>query len=411
MKKGIKFFVALFLFRIKMIFSSSDSISNMDSSLKIDPDFVKKLDKPKNFIVVLGSIDPSRVGEILANAFKVEVKSYICAKSIDELSYLILKESSFTGKNEIEYAILSINLDRRHEIFNTFDPDILVLTEIMDDSLMSSISDIHLDIHKIIKPSTKLVINADDPNQETFINENSFLYGIDMLDGEKLIDFDKNNNIYNEDFEAYEYKFRRYAQIGRIYNNNDISYAMERVDNQSIVVSEHGIKQNYKLVVENNTLSYYKEMAYIVTMRALGFEREYISNITDFIEPKNLIDFSRNNVVIYPHNRNEHFITHILNLASNKSHNVEVVIEVDHIDTFFLYKAKYTNENIERYYNVGNFAYEAMLAQRLQAIENISIFSNMEEFKDVYDSNKYYLILTDHTENLKFVDGGEKNEN
>ena len=171
-KKPLRFYVAMAVGKVSAIFlrmfGRRASHFPGACALQICRDFLSYLEKPNHFICVTGTNGKTTTSNLLASLLRsmgYRVTNNSFGSNIKEgvVSALMLN-STLLGVHKNEYAVIEVDERSSIRIFPEMQPDYLLCTNIMRDSIMRNAHPdfISFVINSSISENTMLILNADD---------------------------------------------------------------------------------------------------------------------------------------------------------------------------------------------------------------------------------------------------------
>lgn len=296
MKKGIRFFPALWAAKAAsaVLHLSHRNATHLPGmiALKLCPDFLARVDKPKTVIAVTGTNGKTTVcnllddvltdckNEPLNNRFGGNVRAGIAAT--------FLNACTLGGRVRQDTAVLEVDERSAKLIFPYIQPDILLVTNLFRDSFKRNahsefISDI---LNSAIPEKTRLVVNADDLISSHLAPGNErTTFGIAHRDG----DWQSPQNIVCDIVTCpkcgatLQYDFVRYNHIGRAHCPNgdfgslDACYELTNTDSltRTLTVQTPAGEEHYRMLGDNIT-DWYNTLAAVTVLRELGLSARQI---------------------------------------------------------------------------------------------------------------------------------------
>lgn len=297
MKKGFKFYFALWGAKVgtallKLLRRNATFFPGK-FALKVCPDFIGKIEKPKTIVAVTGTNGKTTVCNMIEDILKDNNYVFIDNKygsNIDAgIATTLISGANFKGKSKKDLAILEVDERSSPKIYPYLTPTYLVCTNLFRDSLMRNahtefISDI---LTKNIPKDTTLILNGDDLIASNIAPENKRMYfGIDRLD----TDMDKCENIARDIIVCpkcnakLEYDYVRYNHIGKAhcpkcdFKSPDIDYLVTNLDldNKRMTLKNGNLTEEYDLI-SDNIINIYNILTVITVLKQLGLSREQIN--------------------------------------------------------------------------------------------------------------------------------------
>ena len=278
-------------------------------ALKICPDFMGRIEKPKRVVAVTGTDGKTTVCNLIndiliASGQKVLSNPY--GSNIDAgIATTLMEGASVFGKAKFELAILEVDERSVGRIFPHVKPDYVVIINLFRDSIMRNAHAEYIAgiINDNMPTTVKLIINGDDLISAGVAPENERVYfGIERLD----TDITECVNIINDMplcpvcREELVYDYRRYHHIGKAhcpacdFKSPEYDYAAGDVDvgAMTMTVSDKGGSGEYKLL-SDSIFNIYNMVTAVAVLREIGLSHEKISAACEKIK----ITASRYNVV------------------------------------------------------------------------------------------------------------------
>lgn len=261
-------------------------------AIRICPDFIKHIGKPKNVIAVTGTNGKTTTCNMILDALAMEGKTVVnnrMGSNINSgIATSLIQNATLTGKCKLDMGVFEVDERSALRIFPYLKPDYMVITNLSRDSIMRNghpeyISGI---LTRYIPKETKLILNADDLICSQVAPENNRVYfGIEKMDSDK----EKCHNLI-QDFQicpkclhklAYEYV--RYSHIGKAYCPEcgykapayDYAGCNVNQDAMTIDIRENGQQVTYRLL-NDSVYNIYNVVSAVALFRELGYPSEKI---------------------------------------------------------------------------------------------------------------------------------------
>ena len=284
MKKGFRFYMALWGAKtgtvlLKLLRRNATFFPGK-FALKICPDFIGKIDKPKTIIAVTGTNGKTTVCNMLEDILKDNDYVFIDNKygsNIDAgVATTLISGVTFMGKSKNDLAVLEVDERSAPKIYPYLTPTYLVCTNLFRDSLT-----------KYIPKATTLILNGDDLITSNIAPENKRIYfGIDRLD----TDLDKCENIARDIIvcpkcnSKLEYEYVRYNHIGKAhcpkcdFRSPDIDYLATNLDlkNMKLTLKNGNLEEEYDLI-SDNIINIYNIVTVITVLKQIGLTQKQIN--------------------------------------------------------------------------------------------------------------------------------------
>ena len=290
MKKGIRFYIALWGAKIGTVilklFKRNATFFPGKFAIKICPDFIGKINKPKTIVAVTGTNGKTTVCNMIEDILKDNNYIFIDNKygsNIDAgVATTLLSGVNFWGKCKSDLAILEVDERSAPKIYPYMTPTYLVCTNLFRDSLMRNahtefISEI---LTKYIPKDTTLILNGDDLIASNIAPENKRIYfGIDRLetDSEKCENIARDIIVCPKCNSKLVYDYVRYNHIGKAHCPNcdfrspDIDYLVTNLDlqNMKMHIKNNNEEETYDLI-SDNIINIYNILTVITVLKQLN---------------------------------------------------------------------------------------------------------------------------------------------
>lgn len=266
-------------------------------AIKLCPDFLKYIDKPKKIIGITGTNGKTTCSNMIIDALAnggVETLNNSYGSNIHfGIATSLIKGVGGGGKCKYDTAVLEIDERATPRIFPYIQPDILLVTNLFRDSMKRNAHPEYIKwiLEENIPEKSKLILNADDlissdmnlPNDRVF-------FGIEEMD----TDIKECKNIINDlrvcpkCGHKLKYEYLRYHHIGKAYCENcgfrshDYDYYGKDVDvrNETIVIGDHTGEHKYKLI-SDAIHNIYNMVAMVSLLRELGYSFDQIEKMIE----------------------------------------------------------------------------------------------------------------------------------
>ena len=297
MKKGFRFYIALWGAKagtvLLKMFRRNATFFPGKFALKVCPDFIGKIEKPKTIVAVTGTNGKTTVCNMIEDILKDNKYDFIDNKygsNIDAgVTTTLISGVNFMGKAKKDLAILEIDERSAPKIYPYLTPTYLVCTNLFRDSLMRNahtefISGI---LTKYIPKETTLILNGDDLIVSNLAPENKRMYfGIDRLetDGEKCENIARDIIACPKCDTKLVYDYVRYNHIGKAhcpkcdFKSPEIDYLATKLDleNMKMTLKIGERKEEYDLI-SDNIINIYNIVSVITALKQIGLSKEQIN--------------------------------------------------------------------------------------------------------------------------------------
>ncbi|HZK09967.1 MAG TPA: MurT ligase domain-containing protein [Clostridia bacterium] len=266
-------------------------------ALKLCPDFLSHLAKPKTVIAITGTNGKTTSSNLIADLYKKLGFSFAhnsYGSNIKEgVITTLLDASTFFGGPKLELCILEVDERASRIIFPEMAPDYLLVTNLFRESyLRNAHGEFVFRVLKDHIPShTHLILNSDDLISSRLGKDNpKTFYSISPLAEEKS---QKGNLIEDMPLcplcnQPMVYDFRRHHHIGRAhcsscaFTNYKADFVLEDVG-ESFTINHKGRSEEYPILGEN-ILDHYAELCALSLMRTLKFSHKELSQAIEGLE-------------------------------------------------------------------------------------------------------------------------------
>ena len=195
-------------------------------ALKLCPDFLARVGKPKKIIAVTGTNGKTTVSNLLndvleQNGYHV-LNNQLGSNVAAGIATSLLMGCGLFGKTKFETAVFEVDERSSGRIYPYVKPDILVITNLFRDSIMRNAHPQYIAgiIDEAVPETTKLVLNADDLISAGVSPKNARVYfGLDRMgtDVMECINLINDMQVCPECFGELIYDYRRYHHIGKAH--------------------------------------------------------------------------------------------------------------------------------------------------------------------------------------------------
>ena len=261
-------------------------------ALKLCPNFLSKVGKPKTIIAVTGTNGKTTTcnmiidllekngKKVLNNKFGSNVQSGVATALLDGVKL----------SNKCKYDVAVIEVDERSsgKIYPELKPTYLLVTNLFRDSLKRNAhSEFIFDIiNKNIPKETTIICNSDDLISNRLGKNNKKVYfGIAKLetDSEESINIINDARVCPICYTKLKYDFVRYHHIGRAYCENcgykspkpDYEVININYENNTMTVKSNDNEYKFNLI-SNSIHNIYNQIATITIANQLGISMEKI---------------------------------------------------------------------------------------------------------------------------------------
>ena len=297
MKKGFKFYIALWGAKVGTILLKllrrNATFFPGKFALKVCPDFIKKIDKPKTIIAVTGTNGKTTVCNMIEDVLKDNNYDFIDNKygsNIDAgIITTLINGSNIMGKSKKDLAVLEVDERSSPKIYPYLTPTYLVCNNLFRDSMMRNAHTEYISslLTKYIPKDTILILNGDDLIASNLAPENKRIYfGIDKLDtdGETCENIAKDIVVCPKCNTKLEYDYVRYNHMGRAhcpkcdFKSPKIDYLVTNLDlnNKKMILQNEEKEEEYDLI-SDNIINIYNILTTIVVLKQMGLSSNQIN--------------------------------------------------------------------------------------------------------------------------------------
>lgn len=271
-------------------------------ALKICPQFLKYVDKPKKIIAVTGTNGKTTVCNMVLDMLTMDGQKVLNNKMGSNINTGIATSliygANLFGKCKYETGLFEVDERSALRIYPYMTPDYLLVTNLSRDSIMRNghpeyIADI---LTKYIPASTKLVVNADDLISSAVAPANSRVhFGIEKMDTdvETCINLINDLQICPECNHKLAYEYLRYNHIGKAYCPEcgfkapayDYTGFNVNTDDMTIQVKDATGTGNYKLL-NDSVFNIYNVVSAVALLREMGYTHQQVEG---FFEKLNIV--------------------------------------------------------------------------------------------------------------------------
>lgn len=307
MKKGIKFYIALWGAKagtvlLKLLRRNATFFPGK-FALKVCPDFIGKIDKPKTIIAVTGTNGKTTVCNMIEDVLKDNNYVFIDNKygsNIDAgVATTLISGATIMGKAKKDLAVLEVDERSSPKIYPYLTPTYLVCTNLFRDSMMRNAHTEFISglLTKYIPKDTTLILNGDDLIASNIAPTNKRIYfGIDKLDtdGETCENISRDIVVCPKCNSKLEYDYVRYNHIGKAhcpkcdFRSPDVDYLVTNLDlkNRKMTLRSGTIEEEYDLI-SDNIINIYNILTTIVVLKQIGLSG---SQINESLKKQKIVD-------------------------------------------------------------------------------------------------------------------------
>ncbi len=261
-------------------------------ALKLCPDFMGRVGKPKKIIAVTGSNGKTTVSNLLNDVLTDKgyrvLNNQLGSNVAAGIATSLLVGSTLFGRSKYEMAVLEIDERSSKKIYPYVKPDFLVITNLFRDSPMRNAHPQYIAdfIESAVPKTTKLILNADELISSGICPDNPRVYfGLDRMktDVTACVNLINDVQICPVCRGELVYDYRRYHHIGKAHCADcgfrspvsDYLAADIDTDAMTMTVSDQNGALSYKLL-SDSVFNIYNLVTVIAALRELGLSHEDI---------------------------------------------------------------------------------------------------------------------------------------
>jgi len=266
-------------------------------ALKVCPDFLGKVSRPKTVIAVTGTNGKTTMTNMVTDLLRHNGKNVISNTYGSNLNTgiatCLISGVDLFNKEKAEIAVLEIDERSCIRIYPYLKPDYLLCSNLSRDSIMRNAHPYYIFdmLNEYIPEGTVMVLNADDLISSRLKKDNPRVYyGIDQQEGDATVD----DNIVNDArlcpncYSRLKFKYMKYNQIGKAvcpncgFASEDAEYCGETLDykNRTITVRHSQTVESYPMI-SDTIYNIYNEIGVIALLETLGLSYEEIKDGLD----------------------------------------------------------------------------------------------------------------------------------
>lgn len=300
----IRFFIALWAAKLSVIALriTRHNGTNFPGvvAIKLCPDFLKIIKKPKAIIGVTGTNGKTTVCNLAIDMFKADGRRVLnnsLGSNINTgIATALIMGAGIFEKAKYDTALLEMDERSAPLLFPALKPELLLINNLTRDSIMRNghpefIARI---LTEEMPPETRLIINGDDLIACGIAPENERKYfGIESLDTDvkECVNLINDLRVCPECSSILKYEHLRYHHIGKAYcpdcgfKSPECDYKGKNADleNMTIEVEDGGETAKYRLL-NDSVFNIYNVVAVVSLFRELGYSRERIKELLEQIE-------------------------------------------------------------------------------------------------------------------------------
>ncbi len=261
-------------------------------ALKLCPDFLARIGKPKRIIAVTGTNGKTTVSNLLNdvlthNGYRV-LNNQLGSNVAAGIATSLLMGCGGLGKSKYDTAVFEVDERSSGRIYPFVKPDLLVITNLFRDSIMRNAHPQYIAgiIEGAVPKTTKLVLNADDLISAGVSPDNPRVYfGLDRMKTDVIdcINLINDMQVCPECRGELVYDYRRYHHIGKAhcrdcgfkspgsdYLGKDID-----IDSMTMTVADGDENMQYPLL-SDSIFNIYNMVTVVAALREFGLTHDQI---------------------------------------------------------------------------------------------------------------------------------------
>ena len=400
-------------------------------AIKICPDFLDRIEKPRKIVGVTGTNGKTTVANLISDCIRsmdIDVLNNAAGSNMDSgIATCLARGVSLFGRVKYGTAVLEIDEKSVRRIFPYVEPDILLVTNLSRDSIMRNGHPEYIQqiLTHYMPRRTKLILNADDLLASGVSPSNSRRYfGIAEMPGDKK----QNTNLIDDNAicpvcnKRLAYRYNRYSNIGKAYCPS-CGYKAPEYDykGELITAEEAGVakgegtgkyvkvssdkRQEVFPLIHDSVFNMYNEVAAIATLIEMGVRlmdiRNCITNMAVTSSRYNVKDLGAIKVIsMLCKEKNAYAATRVFEYIAGQPGDKEILLLNNCIgdtkhwseNTCWLYDCDFellNESSIKRIVVYGDRALDLKFRMLLAGINESRIIC-VEDYRDAADKLKYF---------------------
>ena len=300
----LRFFIALWAAKMSIIALKITRHNGTNFpgvvALKICPNFLKHIQKPKKIIGVTGTNGKTTVCNLAIDMFKADgrvvLDNSLGSNIASGISTSFINGVNLFGKCQYETALIEIDERSAPVLFPHFQPELLLINNLTRDSIMRNGHPEFIGrlLTEELPKTTKLLVNADDLIASNIAPENERSYfGIEKMDTDvtECINLINDMRICPKCNSILKYDALRYHHIGKAvcpscgFKSPTCQYEAVHVDTDKMIVTIKDAEGEYTYRLLNDSVfNIYNVVAVVSLFRELGYSQKRIAELLEQIE-------------------------------------------------------------------------------------------------------------------------------
>ena len=383
-------------------------------AIKICPDFLTHIAKPKTIIAITGTSGKTTLSNMVSDVFQhcgYSVTSNTLGSNMEQgIATALLDNATLFNGSRAEIGVLEIDEKSSKRIYSRIKPDYLVCTQFTRDSMMRNAHPYYIFdfVNESLQDGVKMILNADDMISCDLKSENPRVYySIARQDDDKYKPGMTNDaQVCPKCNALLTYEYTRYGHIGRAHCKNcgyempDAQYLMTSInyDEHKLTINCLGHDVEFPMV-SDGIFILYDELAAVTLFKEYGLPEDEIKSALERVK---VIEsrYSTETIdgVEFTSNMTKSLIapacSAIFDYVANQPKEKEIVmfIEDPHLidNNAYLYETDFEyfdDELVKKFIIVGNRTHEFYLRLLFAGVpeEKMLMLNSIEEIKDHLD--------------------------
>lgn len=261
-------------------------------ALKLCPDFMARVGKPRQIIAVTGSNGKTTVSNLLNDVLTDKghrvLNNRLGSNVAAGIATSLILGCGIFGKSTYDMAVLEVDERSSKRIYPYVKPDYLIVTNLFRDSPMRNAHPEYIAgfIEGAIPETTRLILNADDLISSGICPGNPRVYfGLDRMKTDVTSCINRINDVQICPICCGDlvYDYRRYHHIGKAhckdcgFNSPACDYLAQDIDTEEMrmTVWDRDGEMSYRLL-SDSVFNIYNMVTVVTALRELGMSHEEI---------------------------------------------------------------------------------------------------------------------------------------